>query len=754
MNVWSGRAGARLMVAVFTLAAGAAPAMAEPIKCQRAIAKAHAQFVQTTAKAAAKCAAAVVADPGDGPCPNAAVTTAIANATAKLDKAIGKACGGDDKICGGDYAGEDLPAALGWPKTCPNFEHGTCVNSITTCSGIATCLACLGRAAAEQAIALPFDDLALPSSGPLHTCQATIGKATNKFLAARSKALLKCRDARLLGKHADDCVPPAVGDGKYVAAIAKAEDKKVTAICKACGGADTLCDGVNDLTPGAIGFPTVCPTVTVPGGAACGGPITDLASLVACVDCVTAFDTACMDRVALPGLTSYPSACNACLEPPASGPCPTALEFTADGPAVDLDTGFVGYAHNAKVPTNGRLTLAISGCAGSNQPTCGQCNVNGPFENAGGIAFDNHRCADASWIGCATDGDCTTAGAAGPCAFFFGPPLPLDAGGVSTCVVNRIAGPVDGTVNLDDGTSTTNVPLASSVYVGGTVSHPCPLCSGGTCQDGPRLTLPCSVQGSGENGDVSLDCPPPTGTFGGTLDIKLAIATGTQTRTLSSANPQCTAGPAYAGFRCQCDTCNDLAQEACASNADCPPSGGNPGICGGRRCIGGLNAGNPCLLASACPGGSCGRPGLGTQPSACVDDTSTPVDGSLCEDIGENEGECPDGPITPICSVETFRGCTSDAACNPPPFPGSTCLDCLSGQTCKAVRRPCFTDNGAIGGTVSVAGTADVPCGGVSYPTVGSLFCVAPVDKPAVNTATGLPGLGRIRIPGRVVVAP
>jgi hypothetical protein len=75
-------------------------------------------------------------------------------------------------------------------------------------------------------------------------------------------------------------------------------------------------------------------------------------------------------------------------------------------------------------------------------------------------------------------------------------------------------------------------------------------------------------------------------------------------------------------------------------------------------------------------------------------------------------------------------------------------------QTCVARTRACFVDNGAVGNTVTVSGQADAPCAGTAKPTVGTFFCVAPVAQGAVNAASGLPGLGRVRIPGTVVIAP
>ena len=151
-------------------------------------------------------------------------------------------------------------------------------------------------------------------------------------------------------------------------------------------------------------------------------------------------------RLAVPQFTPYPSECNVCTQPPATGPCPTTMSFTANGPAVDQDTGFTGLAHDATLPSDARITLAVSNCAGVSQPTCGQCDVDGPIPNAGGDAFDNHRCEHASWRQCSVDGDCAavtvcssgpsdgfpcsvpsecpggSCNSAGPCVYFFGAP--------------------------------------------------------------------------------------------------------------------------------------------------------------------------------------------------------------------------------------------------------------------------------------------------------------------------------------------
>jgi hypothetical protein len=812
-------------IALFAAAVCVPSASAETVKCQRTIAKASSQFVQAKVKALSKCNGAVIKN-GSGSCPDQKTSDAITKASTKLSSAIGKSCGGDDKVCGGDLTHEDLPATLGWPALCPDFDRSAapaCTGPINNCGDIAACVECVGESAVDQSVALYYADLALPSTSnaALNKCQIAIGKAASAFLSSKTKALQKCWDAKLNGGTSIvSCVPPASGDGKYIDAILKAAGKQIDSICKACSGVDKTCRNLDDLTPVAIGFASQCPSVTIPGtGRLCGASIANLGNLIDCVDCITEFNAEGVDQLQVPQyIPSYPAEFGACSAPaprPGSA-CPTTMEFNADGQKVDLDTGWKGLAHNAQVPTNGRITLNVSGCAGTtapNHPDCGQCNVNGPIENAGGVTFSNHRCQDQPWVQCSTTADCTnhkqctsgtnggaacTApsecpgstcdGATGPCDFFFGSPLPLVAGGVATCVLNRITGPVTGTININDGSSVTIVPLASGAHIGGGDFNPCPQCNAGLCTDGPRIAKACSVMGTSiQYGNVSLDCPPNSGSNVGTLSITLNIATGTQTTTLTTLSPKCRQ-TGYTDLRCFCDTCNEITQKACSSDAECPVSGGNPGICGGFRCTAGVNAGAPCTNETECPGGGlCGVPGEATQTNACaIDDSSTPVNESLCQDIGDNQGECPGAPIDKYCSIQKQHSCDVDGDCAPfkcsssgaengdpcvldpgcvPPecqesadCPAGACQAkcpaCLTGQICVASHRSCFTDNGVVGNSISVAGTPDVPCGGVSKPTVGSFFCVGPLGATSVNAAAGLPGFGRIRIPGIVVVNP
>jgi hypothetical protein len=379
--------------------------------------------------------------------------------------------------------------------------------------------------------------------------------------------------------------------------------------------------------------------------------------------------------------------------------------------------------------------------------------VSGPIANSLPNQFQDQRCSNDTSIRCTNNAPCS----GGTCEFFFGSNLPLAAGGVTTCVVNQFNGSVSGTANVETGDAATSVKLTSRVYNGIAIDNPCPRCVGdttvndgaldGTCNGGPRNGLSCDANGQipnrGDFGTTSLDCPPTAGSLIATLPIDLTNATGPVTKTVSASSPGCSGEP---GERCLCDTCNNVNQEPCDANSDCPDPAGPVGpICGGRRCIGGSNAGTPCVNTTECPsGGICGKPGEPTKPSACLDDTATA--GVLdCSDTSpvDGEGECTKGPITQHCSVASGhaqRGCTIDA-------------DCGGGaQSCESENRQCFLTGGFSGkngtNTLVANGQVDAPVNDVAHPTLGAVFCIGPTGLSSVNNVAGLPGPGRVTIKG------
>jgi cysteine-rich repeat protein len=298
-------------------------------RCQRAVAAEAARYAQARAKHLAQCELARVKGKHASPCPNPEggvrdpgrrAADRIARALARLRTAVGKRCGGADKACGGDLAGEELPAAIGFPPRCPNFEDNPapdCHKPVSHCGEALDCLACLHETAVDQAIDLYFGEL-LPAQPlaerPLNRCQRAIGK-TQQVLALTSRERQRCWDARLRGKHADACpdaTAPAGSPARRAAErIAGLTAKHLATICRACGGADRRCGGADDLDPqSAIGFADACDDVSIPGGASCAAPVETLQDLVDCVSCVTDFKVACMDAAGVPALVPYPDECN------------------------------------------------------------------------------------------------------------------------------------------------------------------------------------------------------------------------------------------------------------------------------------------------------------------------------------------------------------------------------------------------------------------------------------------------------------
>ena len=371
--------------------------------------------------------------------------------------------------------------------------------------------------------------------------------------------------------------------------------------------------------------------------------------------------------------------------------CPEAARVEGKaGDAKVLDSGWTGLGHNATVVSDGVLTVALN-CSAGVRP-CGACSVSGPIENPGKDAgtLDNQRCALDTSIKCTADSDCTSGG----CAFFFGSPLPLTAGGVSTCVSNEVTGNISGTANVETGEFQTSVTLTSSVFTGD-LDRPCPTCegdgpandgiAGGTCNGGLNDGGPCDVNGSSpvsSFGNTSLDCSPGVkGTGIAALPIDLAGSSGTESLVITAGSPNCQSIPF------------------------------NPDL-------------NPFITDGKCPCPFNG--GEATKPNACLN--------GVCSDVGGGKGECPDTFDTVCFPFETFRGCLSNA-------------DCTGGDTCQVQARACFLDNGFIGNQIEAQGTAGAPVNGVSNGVFAATFCIANTTAGAVNAAAGLPGPGRIELP-------
>ena len=254
-------------------------------KCRRAITKSSARYTQDIAKAYSACETAKLKGsiPPATDCigaPDAGTLAKLTKADAAFTKAVDKACGGDDGVCGGDTTGEPTPEKMRFPAVCPNFEgsaEGACSAAIDGCGAIKGCLACIAGEAVRQAITLDYGAFTTTDPAtPVGKCQQAIGKETNAFLAAKSTALAKCWAQRQNGKHTRMCpdasAPAGSPSRKAADAIAKADAKRAVKVCKACGGPDRLCDGTNDLTPRRSASRPRAPTSPFPTATAAAAP--------------------------------------------------------------------------------------------------------------------------------------------------------------------------------------------------------------------------------------------------------------------------------------------------------------------------------------------------------------------------------------------------------------------------------------------------------------------------------------------------
>ncbi len=166
---------------------------------------------------------------------------------------------------------------------------------------------------------------------------------------------------------------------------------------------------------------------------------------------------------------------------------------------------------------------------------------------------------------------------------------------------------------------------------------------------------------------------------------------------------------------------------------DCPPDPG--GNIGSSLAPLNLTTGTRALdTATTCTGsGPAGRRCYcegQEQPNACLDD--------VCTIAADGQGTCEAGPFDTLCDIEFFRGCDTDADC---PLSGDSCIvrtrECLG---------PATAEQGATGPLTRV-GTPST-----SLPLQVGVFCLNATSSPAVNTTSGLPGPGAIRLPTSICI--
>ncbi len=297
------------------------------LKCERAVATAFVEYAKARTKIVAKCQDASVAS-GDPASPTSCPTTGddakLQTLEAKLRTQIAAKCGGANKTCSAadvDADADEPLAAIGWDVgVCPAFGSEGCVNPIADCDDVATCVACIAREEVASGTGIAYHQLVdteFATGSAKNLCQRALGKETVKYLATRDKLLAKCWDAVTKGSagYTDPPGCPAT-DPKLPAKLARAEQKKVNAICKACGAGgdadgDLACDAGPGFDAATIGFEPDCPAVIVPSSMrACDQPgVTTLAQMITCVDCVAEYASDCGATAVRPGTTPYSVEC-------------------------------------------------------------------------------------------------------------------------------------------------------------------------------------------------------------------------------------------------------------------------------------------------------------------------------------------------------------------------------------------------------------------------------------------------------------
>ncbi len=221
---------------------------------------------------------------------------------------------------------------------------------------------------------------------------------------------------------------------------------------------------------------------------------------------------------------------------PAAAPAPVTFRIRADARA---DLGWTGIAHAQPWPAEQHLGFAAD------------CSAGGA--------------------------DCRAVG--GSAGDFFGSPVGLSSGGVPVCVVNRLTGPVGGSVQPKTGCGALELHLQSTIYLAEDVAGPCPVCvedpkpndgkKEGRCRGGAANERACDTHGvSSLFGATSNDCLPSAGKNVGELPIDLApLTTG---HASLSAKLVCKARSGKDAPRCHCAAQTEA--EAC-TGSPCSPDG-------------------------------------------------------------------------------------------------------------------------------------------------------------------------------------
>ncbi len=213
-----------------------------------------------------------------------------------------------------------------------------------------------------------------------------------------------------------------------------------------------------------------------------------------------------VNRLAL-RCTPAPRTCPApgtCPPNPAGPAEPNEVILSMAGLGPDLDLGWTGRAHNLLIPGATTLQVCLEDCDASADPVCATRILTGAG-TANGV--------------------------------FFGPPLPILAGGVPICLVREYEAPVftGGTADLATGALEATIGLRARTFLTD-AEQICPRCQEGRCQgganDGGACTVDVTLPGPGADGaryELSRDCLPSEAALAATTSLTVPLTTATST---------------------------------------------------------------------------------------------------------------------------------------------------------------------------------------------------------------------------------
>ena len=411
---------------------------------------------------------------------------------------------------------------------------------------------------------------------------------------------------------------------------------------------------------------------------------------------------ACPDVVEIKSFARTGRACGEDSDCPV-GTCDQALSRCVT--ATDFDFGWTGIGHD--MDTNDSESLLVRLSCGDSAP-CGTCEMNGidPTNRSCRCVGDNRAICDEPFV--ADQDDC----GGETCACYLGPPLPVSAGNTPSCIVNRLADDLSGTIDVDTGELAMTLQLRAIHHTGEELTRPCPYCENdvlaadgvrdGTCVLGPNAGLACDVDAMNwsfpapAGGGHSLDCFPDNGKnhTGAGLIENFTLSTGTTSLT---AAIDCTSFGAPA--TCHCGICSENPALACSADSDC----------------------------AAAAAGTCEKKAnLDPRPNQC--------DGSgACTAGPEGDGVCAEGPTDHACDGvvradgEGFIACLANDDCD------LGVLGVDAGDCTLAKPRECFLP------TIDGQGTPDP-----ETPVGAAIYCVPPTAGAGKNAVWGVVGPARI----------